>query len=85
MATDNKDVSLHRSDSVPAGEPTKPGKQDELALALVNYTPGTKEEKRLKMKVGLYMMPMLWWMCVLAYVDRNNIVSAHDCLELYRK
>lgn len=52
-------------------DPTNP---DELAAALEAYVPGSKREKRLVFKVDLVMIPMLWFMCVLAYVDRNNIV-----------
>jgi hypothetical protein len=47
----------------------------ELDLALQNYVPGSEEEKKLKRKLDRWMIPMLWWMCVLCYVDRNNIVS----------
>lgn len=46
-----------------------------LEVALRNYVPGTLEEKHLVRKVDLWMIPMLWWMCVLCYIDRNNIVS----------
>jgi hypothetical protein len=42
---------------------------------LRNYVPDTAEEKRLVRKVDMFMVPTLWFMCVLAYVDRNNIVS----------
>lgn len=45
-----------------------------LEVALQNYVPGTPEEQRLVRKVDLWMIPMLWWMCVLCYIDRNNIV-----------
>lgn len=51
------------------------GEDLDLDLALRNYAPDTKEEKQLVRKVDLWMIPMLWWMCVLCYVDRNNIVS----------
>ena len=45
-----------------------------LAQGLEVYEPGSKLEKRLLRKVDLTLLPMLWLMCVLAYVDRNNIV-----------
>jgi hypothetical protein len=44
-------------------------------IALEEYVPGTKEEKRLLRKVDFIMIPSLWFMCVMAYLDRNNIVS----------
>ncbi|KAI0151428.1 allantoate permease [Pestalotiopsis sp. NC0098] len=47
-----------------------------LEVALQNYVPGTPEEQRLVRKVELWMIPMLWWMCVLCYIDRNNIGNA---------
>jgi hypothetical protein len=43
--------------------------------ALEGYVPGTVAEKRLLRKVDLIMVPSLWFMCVMAYLDRNNIVS----------
>lgn len=48
---------------------------EEMALALQNYVPDTIEEKRLVRKVDLILLPCLWWMYVLAYLDRGNIVS----------
>ncbi|KAH7024343.1 major facilitator superfamily domain-containing protein [Microdochium trichocladiopsis] len=49
----------------------------ELDLALQTYVPESLEEKKLRRKVDLWMIPMLWWMCVLCYVDRNNIGNAN--------
>lgn len=48
----------------------------ELALALEQYVPGTPEEKRLVRKIDFILLPTLWWMYILAYLDRGNIVSA---------
>ncbi|KAL5333540.1 major facilitator superfamily domain-containing protein [Aspergillus crustosus] len=50
---------------------------DEVRAALREYTPNTDLEKRMIRKVDLYQLPMLWLMCVLAYVDRNNIGNAN--------
>lgn len=47
----------------------------ELAEALRNFVPGTAEEKKLVRKIDCYLMPMLWVMYILNYVDRTNIVS----------
>lgn len=47
---------------------------DEVELALQDYTPNTKLEKKMLRKVDLSLIPMLWLMCVMAYVDRSNIV-----------
>ncbi|EFQ31585.1 major facilitator superfamily transporter [Colletotrichum graminicola M1.001] len=48
----------------------------ELAEALRNYVPGTREEKQLVKKIDLFLMPMLWIMYILNYVDRTNIGNA---------
>lgn len=48
---------------------------EEMAVELANYVPNTVEEKRLVRKVDLILLPCLWWMYVLAYLDRGNIVS----------
>ena len=76
-----KDVSSRHIDnaksdrsSVAEGE----GEAGELRVALDNYEPGTDVEKKLVRKIDFIMIPMLWWMCVLAYVDRNNIVRTPD-------
>ncbi|KAK7528360.1 phthalate transporter [Phyllosticta citriasiana] len=52
--------------------------QDEAELeeALRNYVPGTSEEKKLVWKVDLLLMPILWVMYILNYVDRTNIGNA---------
>ncbi|KAK1957566.1 major facilitator superfamily transporter [Colletotrichum sublineola] len=48
----------------------------ELAEALRNYVPGTQEERQLVRKIDLFLMPMLWIMYILNYVDRTNIGNA---------
>ncbi|OBR06348.1 Major facilitator superfamily transporter [Colletotrichum higginsianum IMI 349063] len=47
----------------------------ELAEALRNYVPGTREEKQLVRKIDIFLMPMLWIMYILNYVDRTNILA----------
>lgn len=47
----------------------------ELAEALRTYQPGTTEERKLVRKIDFFLMPMLWIMYILNYVDRTNIVS----------
>ncbi|RJE26396.1 Major Facilitator Superfamily [Aspergillus sclerotialis] len=54
----------------------KDSSDEALNIALRNYVPGSKEEKRLVRKLDMWMIPMLWWMCVLCYLDRNNIGNA---------
>jgi hypothetical protein len=48
----------------------------ELQQALRNYIPETEAEKKLRRKIDLHLMPMLWVMYVLNYIDRTNIVSS---------
>jgi hypothetical protein len=45
------------------------------ATALGQYVPGTSAEKRLVRKIDFILLPALWWLYVLAYVDRGNVVS----------
>ncbi|KAH6669660.1 phthalate transporter [Plectosphaerella plurivora] len=48
----------------------------ELAEALRNYVPGTTEERKLVRKIDAFLMPCLWIMYILNYVDRTNIGNA---------
>ncbi|KAI6085883.1 major facilitator superfamily domain-containing protein [Hypoxylon rubiginosum] len=50
--------------------------EDPIQKALAEYQPGSPEEKKLLRKIDLFLVPCLWFMCVLAYVDRNNIGNA---------
>ncbi|KAK2055338.1 major facilitator superfamily transporter [Colletotrichum caudatum] len=52
------------------------GADAELAEALRNYVPGTREERQLVKKIDLFLMPILWIMYILNYVDRTNIGNA---------
>lgn len=68
-----------KPESVEMGElKNSPIASDEHAVAeaLRNYVPGTEAEKKLVRKVDLFLMPTLWIMYILNYVDRTNIVSA---------
>lgn len=49
----------------------------ELAEALRNYQPGSAAEKKLLRKIDLRLMPTLWIMYILNYVDRTNIVGSY--------
>ncbi|KAH7140321.1 major facilitator superfamily domain-containing protein [Dactylonectria estremocensis] len=49
----------------------------ELALALKNYVPDTPEERRLVRKIDMILLPCLWWMYILAYLDKGNIANAN--------
>ncbi|KAI1362307.1 major facilitator superfamily domain-containing protein [Xylaria arbuscula] len=43
---------------------------------LASYVPGTEEEKRLVRKIDLCLMPTIWLMYLLSYIDRSNIGNA---------
>lgn len=51
----------------------------ELERALADYVPDSDAEKRLVRKVDMIMMPTLWFMYILAYIDRQNIVGSSPC------
>jgi hypothetical protein len=65
---DSSQIGRRPSDIIDNAEPTE-------AELLANYVPGTDEEKKLVRKIDLYLLPMLWVMYILNYVDRTNIVS----------
>lgn len=48
---------------------------DEATLAALDYQPGSDLEKKLVRKADLLLIPTLWLMCVLCFMDRSNIVS----------
>jgi hypothetical protein len=48
-----------------------------VLAALRDYVPNTPEEKRLVRKVDFILLPILWWMYVLAHLDRSNIANAN--------
>lgn len=48
----------------------------ELESALQSYVPDTEEEKKLVRKIDYVLLPCLWWMYILAYLDKGNIVSS---------
>jgi hypothetical protein len=68
----------HDKETVEMREKESPGNHNissEVAEALRNYVPGTPEEKKLVRKIDLFLMPMIWVMYILNYIDRMNIVS----------
>ncbi|KAL5353983.1 hypothetical protein ACLOAV_000068 [Pseudogymnoascus australis] len=40
------------------------------------YVSGTDEEKRLLLKIDLYLLPSIWFMYLFSYMDRTNIGNA---------
>ncbi|OBT69091.1 hypothetical protein VE03_01390 [Pseudogymnoascus sp. 23342-1-I1] len=41
-----------------------------------DYVSGTDEEKRLLLKIDLYLLPSIWFMYLFSYMDRTNIGNA---------
>lgn len=41
-------------------------------MAIDDYVPDTDEEKRLVRKIDLYLLPTLWLMYLLSYMDRTK-------------
>lgn len=71
MASGDKSQTLEMREEKTSALSNEP----ELAEALRNYVPRSAEEKKLVRKIDLFLMPILWIMYVLNYVDRTNIVS----------
>lgn len=67
--------SLDKVSSVKMKEDRAQQADNELQQELRNYVPHTTEEKKLVRKIDMFLMPMLWIMYILNYVDRTNIVS----------
>ena len=55
------------------------GEAEDAAIiaALQSYVPGTVAEKRLVRKIDFILLPILWWMYILAHLDRSNIANAN--------
>ncbi|KAL2803269.1 major facilitator superfamily domain-containing protein [Aspergillus granulosus] len=52
------------------------GKSGLRRSVMPDYVPGTEEEKKLVRKIDLYILPMMWIMYLLSYMDRTNIGNA---------
>ncbi|VUC30057.1 unnamed protein product [Clonostachys rosea] len=72
MANDKASIEL--KESLENRDPSS--MTPELAEALRNYVPGSPEEKKLVRKIDYFLMPMLWIMYILNYIDRTNIGNA---------
>jgi hypothetical protein len=71
-----KDNALHvemTSSTTKRGGTTE--EEIQLQEALSNYVPDTDAEKKLVRKIDMHLMPTLWIMYILNYVDRTNIVG----------
>lgn len=63
-------------DDFPIKEGAVNAEELELQQAIRNYVPDTDAEKKLVRKIDLHLIPILWIMYILNYVDRTNIVRA---------
>lgn len=66
MATDNteKQEYLEHDDMVTKGHETSSQMDD--------YVPDTPAEKKLVRKIDLFLLPMMWIMYLLSYMDRTK-------------
>ncbi|KAH7024769.1 major facilitator superfamily domain-containing protein [Microdochium trichocladiopsis] len=64
-------------DTVDKSASTMTPEEIEQAAALASYVPNTAAEKRLVRKLDFVLLPCLWWMYILAYVDRGNVANAN--------
>lgn len=46
----------------------------EESMANDEYVPDTEEEKKLVRKIDLYILPMMWFMYLMSYMDRTKSV-----------
>jgi Ni,Fe-hydrogenase I large subunit len=53
------------------------GEAAAIIAALESYVPGTAEVKRLVRRIDFVLLPILWWMYILAHLDRSNIANAN--------
>jgi hypothetical protein len=77
-----KDKSFHVEIEASASSGGATAEEIELQQALSNYIPETDAEKKLRRKIDLHLMPILWIMYILNYVDRTNIVRTHHASPL---
>lgn len=47
-------------------------KADDPSLEIDRYVPGTDEEKKLVRKIDSYILPMMWVMYLMSYMDRTK-------------
>ena len=73
--SDIKDTVTHVESTPPIAKLGATIEEVEVAQALQDYVPNTDAERKLVRKIDLRLMPILWVMYVLNYVDRTNIVS----------
>ncbi|KAI9048381.1 hypothetical protein LZ554_007217 [Drepanopeziza brunnea f. sp. 'monogermtubi'] len=76
--SDSKNDELARveMEDYPSKEDAMDQEAFELQQAIRNYIPNTDAEKKLVRKIDLHLIPILWIMYVLNYVDRTNIGNA---------
>jgi hypothetical protein len=82
MGNPKQDIAHIELDNSPVKNGLTP-EEAELQEALRNYVPNTEAEKKLRRKIDLHLIPVLWIMYILNYVDRTNIVSHSVCLREY--
>lgn len=73
---DIKDTTAHVELDSAISKGGVSAEQIELQQALRNYVPETDAEKKLRRKIDMRLMPILWVMYVLNYIDRTNIVRS---------
>jgi hypothetical protein len=48
-----------------------------ILAAYENFIPNSEEERSIVRKIDFILLPILWWMYILAYLDRGNIANAN--------
>lgn len=70
FAAEKDNMSEHREERLSDAEAQK----HKMAVdpALDEYVPGTDEEKALVRKIDLFLLPTIWLMYLLSYMDRTK-------------
>ena len=74
IETDIESVAVDPEKSSQSTE-MAPGGKGQFPTAFEGYVPGSYAEKKLVRKIDLILLPSLWWIYILSFIDRVNVVS----------
>lgn len=72
----NRDPSNQTLEDSTNDEPPRANSEDESIAVTAKYVPGSTAEKRLLRKLDLRIIPCIWTLYMLSYLDRANIGNA---------
>ena len=65
-------MEADKKNSYDHDDATPKGAESPEVMALGAYVPGTEAEKKLVRKIDLYILPCMWIMYLLSYMDRTK-------------